>query len=314
MRSWLTEELENVSCDYCGSTELCREFTRADKMRVVECARCGLAYLNPRPRPDFIARLYEADYFTGALAGRGEGGLWCDVEPSTSRVSADKKNVPRPVAIINEMFGGLLNKDVLEIGCATGDLLSRMQKEGARVKGLEISDYAADIARKRGSDVTTGTIEDYVVADRLRFDVVMAFEVIEHVLSPKRFLDHVASLLDKGGLFILSTPNYSCVNRHGDQWFGFRTSFEHIYFFSVEVLMRMAAKSGLVLKYWETSFGTGGNSGGGFLRRQIERSYIFSVFSKEFGVPRAIHLFLDKSARYQPFGSGHTLMAVFEKL
>ena len=78
MKKWLPEELEEIPCDFCGARETAKQFIRKDGMRVVECAQCGLAYLNPRPKPEFITRFYDPDYFTGAAAERrstpGVGG------------------------------------------------------------------------------------------------------------------------------------------------------------------------------------------------------------------------------------------------
>jgi 2-polyprenyl-3-methyl-5-hydroxy-6-metoxy-1,4-benzoquinol methylase len=312
MKKWLPEELEEIACDFCGSREISREFIRADGMRVVECAICGLAFLNPRPRPEFIPEFYKEDYFTGASAERGEGGLNLNLDIASSEIS-EKKPTPRIIEIINKKFGGFKGKRVLEIGCATGDLLMQIKKEGADVKGLEISDFAANIARKRGLDVKTGTLEDYIKELHDYHDIVMAFEVIEHVLSPIMFLKNCAELIRPGGLLLLSTPNYKCSRRFGNEWLGFNTSFEHIYFFSLDVLTRMASKSGFVIKYVESSKSLGETRTLNFLNRQIERLNTLSFFIKEIGIHRTIKAVLARTSGYYPYALGHNLLAVFMK-
>lgn len=181
---WLPEELEDVFCDYCKSHEYSDTFKRTDGMRVVECAVCGLAYLNPRPLPTLIPKLYGKDYFTGVTADRGDGGLKINLEAPLPHVN---KLPPRPITLVNDNHGGFTGKSVLEIGCATGDLLLWAKNEGANIKGVEISDVAAEVARKRGLDVSTGTIEDFVRTNNEKYDIVFAFEVIEHVTSPTSF-------------------------------------------------------------------------------------------------------------------------------
>jgi 2-polyprenyl-3-methyl-5-hydroxy-6-metoxy-1,4-benzoquinol methylase len=309
----MPEELEEVPCDFCGSRGISYEFIRADGMNVVECAVCGLAYLNPRPRPELISRFYEKDYFTGESVDRGEGGLRLNLDMSSSESVERSEDIPRAIGIINEQFGGLQDKDVLEIGCATGELLSEMKKAGARTKGLEISDFAADIARKRGLDVTTGTIEDCAADYPNRFDIVMAFEVIEHVLSPTLFLKNCAEIVRPGGLLMLSTPNYACAKRFGKDWLGFKTSFEHIYFFSLNLLTRMASKAGLFLKYIESSKYLGGTRALNFPNRQIERLKTLFFFIKEIGLHKTINAIFARSEGHYPYDLGHAMLTVFKK-
>ena len=313
MRKWLPEELEEIPCDFCGSREVAREFIRADGMRVVECAICGLAYLNPRPRAELIPEFYKKDYFTGASAERGEGGLKLNLDVSDSASDQNQKSIPRPIAIINEKFGGFKGKRVLEIGCATGDLLHRIQIEGASVKGLEISDFAADVARRRGLDVTTGTVEEFAPKNKEKFDIVLALEVIEHVLSPTSFFEHASRLLKPGGLLLISTPNYACVKRFRDSWIGFNMSFEHIYFYSFDALKKMMAKEGLVNSYMETSKYLGAGRKGGIIERQTERVRTIAFFTGEIGLLRTLAaLFMRHKGRY-PYTLGHTLFGAFVK-
>lgn len=42
---------------------------------------------------------------------------------------------------------------------------------------------------------------------QIKANVVAAFEVLEHINDPGNFIDQVYGLLDKDGVFILSTPN-----------------------------------------------------------------------------------------------------------
>lgn len=313
MKKWSSEELIAVCCDNCGSAEHSLEFVRADGMLVVECANCGLAYLNPRPRPGYIAKFYEADYFTGAAAQRGEGGLTCAVHSIARRPTADQAHLPRPIEIIKARYGGFQSRDVLEVGCATGDLLLEVKNAGARAKGVELSDFAAQIARKRSLDVKTGTIEN-IAATRDQFDVVMAFEVIEHVLSPTQFLATVARVVRPGGIFLVSTPNYACAKRFGSAWYGFNASFEHLYFYSLPVLAAMTRDAGFRLDYWETSTTMGGpDHSASFARLQVERMRNLLFFIKEIGIYRTIRAVLRRKSGYYPYGAGHTLVIVFKK-
>jgi SAM-dependent methyltransferase len=310
MRKWSPKELEEVSCDFCGSLDVLKEFTRTDGMHVVECARCGLAFLNPRPKREFIPRFYDADYFTGAAVDRGDGGLKCNLD-TTALV---QETNTRPLEVVKQKFGGWEGKDVLEIGCATGDLLVHLQKAGARVRGLEISDFASDIARRRGLEVTTGILEDLVQNIEQQFDVVIGLEVIEHVLSPLRFFKNISHILKPGGTLVLSTPNYACTRMAGSDWLGFRMSFEHLYFFSIRVLQQMAFETGFSLQYIETSkqIGELPHENPTFITTQIVRAKILQYFVREIGVRGTIAAVIQKRRGRYLYPLGHAMLALFQ--
>ena len=188
-----------------------------------------------------------------------------------------------------------------------------MNGAGARVKGLEISAYASKIARKRGLDVITGTVEEHVEGLHGGFDAVMAFEVIEHVISPTRFLSAVAGLVRPQGLLILSTPNYACVHEHGEKWDGFTSSFEHLFFFNVDALKRLAFRAGFSMKYWETSLIEGAPGQQGFFLRQVKRLNTATSLVKQYGAGKTIAMYGNKTPGFISYGSGHTLITVFQK-
>jgi SAM-dependent methyltransferase len=216
--------------------------------------------------------------------------------------------------LIKEKIGNLSGMRILEIGCATGDLLLWLNREGSYTHGLEISEYASEVARKRGLEITTGTIESFGQDVRCLFDLIIAFEVIEHVPSPVIFLEKVAEHIRPGGHLMLSTPNYSCAKRYGNQWYGFTESFEHIYFFSRDILERIAGQAGLILTYWESSMFSGDTSRmPGFLDRHIDRCARLALMSQEIGFPKALRLAWKRTLNYLPYGNGHKLLVVFQK-
>jgi hypothetical protein len=143
----------------------------------------------------------------------------------------------------------------------------------------------------------------------------MAFEVIEHVESPTRFLNDVAKLVRPNGLLMLSTPNYSCADSFGDKWLGFTSSYEHLYFYTADVLKRLAFKSGFILQYWETSLQEGAIfEQRNFLQRQIKRVNTAAELINENGISKTVSLHLSKTPGYVSHGKGHTLMAILSKI
>lgn len=107
--------------------------------------------------------------------------------------------------------GFVANKRVLDFGCGEGYGTNILRKIGSFVVGSDYDKETLYKARKKyGPDI------NLVVSDCLQncfkdnlFDVVVSFEVIEHVKDIDTYLHAVCKLLKGEGVFYLSTPNCS---------------------------------------------------------------------------------------------------------
>lgn len=101
----------------------------------------------------------------------------------------------------------------LEIGCGFGYVAELLAERGYRVLATDVSPFA--IERARG-EIARPEVE-LLVWDATRpppfpggFDLVVAFEVVEHLVDPDAALRSWRSLLAPGGALLVTTPN-----RHG---------------------------------------------------------------------------------------------------
>lgn len=95
--------------------------------------------------------------------------------------------------------------NVLEVGCGAGAFGSSLRV--AHYVGLEFSEQAAVAARSRGLNVLRESIEDHARTHAGRYDVVCAFQVLEHVAQPGRFLQACVAAIKPGGLTVISVPS-----------------------------------------------------------------------------------------------------------
>ncbi len=103
-------------------------------------------------------------------------------------------------------------KVILDIGCAGGELARAIRPRGEiKIYGADISQKSLDVAK----DVLDGSfcfnIEDDIWPSDLlgqKFDLIIASEVIEHLLLPEEFLKKLKPLLNPGGKIIITTPNF----------------------------------------------------------------------------------------------------------
>lgn len=114
-----------------------------------------------------------------------------------------------------EAFAPLQDARVLDVGCGGGLAAEAMVKRGAQVTGLDASAQMLQAAAvhaeesKLEIDYTEGTAEEYAQQQACTFDVITAFEMIEHVPDPERTMIAMGKLLSPGGLLVLSTLNRS---------------------------------------------------------------------------------------------------------
>jgi 2-polyprenyl-6-hydroxyphenyl methylase/3-demethylubiquinone-9 3-methyltransferase len=100
---------------------------------------------------------------------------------------------------------------ILDIGCGAGLLCEPFARLGAQVIGVDPSATniaAAKLHAERSHlsiDYRCTTLEQ--MDARERFDIVLAMEVVEHVVDVGAFLDRCAAVLKPGGLMVVSTLN-----------------------------------------------------------------------------------------------------------
>ena len=96
---------------------------------------------------------------------------------------------------------------ILECGCGLGFFLSRIQNKYKAI-GSDISLYALDSAQKIApNSQVLGASADQLPFAEESFELVAAFDLIEHLESPDIFIRDVCRVLKPRGYLILSTPN-----------------------------------------------------------------------------------------------------------
>jgi 2-polyprenyl-6-hydroxyphenyl methylase/3-demethylubiquinone-9 3-methyltransferase len=101
---------------------------------------------------------------------------------------------------------------ILDIGCGGGLLSEPMARLGATVTGVDAGAEAIGVARTHAAE--SGLAIDYrcssaedLAASGVRFDAVLALEIVEHVADVDAFCQALATLLRPGGTLVMSTLN-----------------------------------------------------------------------------------------------------------
>ena len=99
------------------------------------------------------------------------------------------------------------NQSILEIGCGNGHFLSLAEAKGHQAFGIDINSMAIKYADDKGLKVKCCDVEEFARISKIQYDCVCSFQVLEHLIDVKSFLDNATSLIKLGGKLILATPN-----------------------------------------------------------------------------------------------------------
>lgn len=215
-------------CPACGAVEKEQCFI-VNGYDIKRCVDCGTLYVERLPTEKELAAIYTSDSYY-ALSTESMQRI---ADENTRRLSLICQMKPKG--------------NFLDIGCAHGLLLDQAKQRGYDTFGVEPTSKNAEVASAKGHRVFNGWLKDFVSKnDGQLFDVVTCLDVIEHIDHPKPFLELAASLLAVDGLMVVSTPNYSGVIAKA---LGARDPYmtppEHITFFTVNGMRRLAQRCGL---------------------------------------------------------------------
>lgn len=102
----------------------------------------------------------------------------------------------------------ITGKKVLEIGCGLGGFAKILQEKGCDVVASDISVFIIKKAKKLNPNIRFSVV-DIESKDKKNdhgYDIVFAFEVLEHLSNPQKALQNLKRKLKTGGILIFTTP------------------------------------------------------------------------------------------------------------
>ena len=230
-----------ASCPSCGETEvqvvatatrvrlgedfprtrvrLTKELERS--RRLVKCVGCSLWYFDWVPSRTTFRELW------GSPSGAGRWSLEV------------RGVVERALQAIRER--GRTPGAVLDVGGSDGAASASLPGGWTRV----LVDPVTPSSIGAGVTVLHGFLEDLQLGSE-RFDLVLAFDVLEHFESPGAALRKLADALKPGGLLLIETGNRDCVfaRLFGPAWY-YLQYLEHLQAFNQRSLLEALGRNGL---------------------------------------------------------------------
>ncbi len=100
-------------------------------------------------------------------------------------------------------------KNILDVGCGTGDFLLNCKNNGWNVVGVEPSIIAKENAEsKLGNNEASIIYSDLSEINSTKFDVITLWHVLEHVPNLENYISKLKSLLKPNGVLVVAVPNF----------------------------------------------------------------------------------------------------------
>ncbi len=112
----------------------------------------------------------------------------------------------------------LKNMDILDLGCGGGLVCESLSRLGAKVTGIDFVENNIEVAKIHS--IKKNLNINYIHADiekldlKKKFDLIIIFEVLEHLNNWKNFLIGIKKYLKKNGLIIISTINRNLISKY----------------------------------------------------------------------------------------------------
>ena len=133
---------------------------------------------------------------------------------------------------------------IADVGCATGYLLGYFKRMGHLATGCEYT-----IPYRRMAEHYYGVPVSEELETKHRYDLIVIYHVLEHMIEPDKKLAHYASLLAEGGRMMIATPEWfkTLEEDSGGPMEGFDHLYHknHINLFSRQSLQNLFRKAGL---------------------------------------------------------------------
>lgn len=135
-----------------------------------------------------------------------------------------------------------VDKNLLDVGCGTGDFLKKCKENNWKVVGVEPNRDAKEIAiDKLGIDTEIYTNINEI--NSLKFDVITLWHVLEHVVDLEYYITKLKSLLKPNGVLVIAVPNYKSfdANYYGQFWAAYDVP-RHLWHFSKKSIQLLFEK------------------------------------------------------------------------
>lgn len=214
---------------------------------IIHCRVCILNHVANLPTEEFLAEYYAKQFYTFSKPDYVEryerDRDWWEMHHNYT------------IQQVRSLLWDRTVLSVIDVGSGPGIFLDCAKNAGFETYGVEPCDEIAELSRKRGHHVWTGVLKDQPG----KYDMVNAYEVLEHVPDPEGFLDICRGMLNPGGVLCVTVPNdYNLLQLEAQKRLGLKEWWlappEHLNYFEPKSLQLMVRRVGFKVRDIRTTF------------------------------------------------------------
>lgn len=198
-------------------------FAMLRSYEVVRCTQCHFHYLNNPISEETLTGLYQT-------------------QNNSSYLSQEKWRLRTFERYFRKICLYIPKGSILDIGCAGGLLLSIAKSQGWQVYGTEPNDYFRQYAKKKYQLSVCSSLEDF--PREFEVDAITLFDVLEHVLDPRRLIQACFERCKNNGYLFINIPNFDSLSSRlfKHRWWCLCDS--HLSYFGTTNLIRLLREEG----------------------------------------------------------------------
>ena len=192
--------LKQKKCYVCNRTKV-RQVSKFYGINYVKCQKCNHVFTDRRLSDEGLKKYYSEDehYFKETYTKK-------------SIINMRKKIFLPKIKFVEKYTKG---KNWLDIGSGDGTAVVAAKSEGFRSSGIEMSKTGRKFAKKYHKvELYDKTLENFVIENTKKWNVVSFFGVLEHVPNPIEMVRLSNNLLAKDGIIALELPNYNSLGTY----------------------------------------------------------------------------------------------------
>jgi len=220
--------MKNEKCLICESADI-KTLNGYESCGLVICNNCKFVFMHKIPTALELQNYYSSYAYSQ--------------DQNLSALTLQSYN-----QLLDEFEKYRKTNNIIDVGCGRGWFLEIAKKRGWNVYGTEFSSKAIEICINKGINMKEGVLNpnDF---NGISFDVIFSSEVLEHINNPTEELSNFYTILRKGGLLYITTPNFNSYLRYiHKNNYNIITYPEHLCYYTSKTLNTLLQKNGFQRK------------------------------------------------------------------
>lgn len=241
-----------INCPICNSIDLTKDisvidhFSTQEEFTLLKCSSCDFKITFPQPDEYEFGKYYDSSKYI-SHSDNSDGiinKLYRQVKKFT--ILSKKRLIE----------GFAPNKNILDIGCGSGDFIGFLKQHNWQISGVEPSKDGSEMCMKK---YNFSPYKELKEIQENQFGTITLWHVLEHVETLDDYFTFFKTHLHEKGKLIIALPSFKSFDakHYGSYWAAYDVP-RHLWHFSPKSIEKLASQKGFkqiaVFPMWFDSF------------------------------------------------------------